>query len=62
MPLAKLSNGELVQIDLSHDQQGVRYARVYGVGWRIPKNSKLEREAHSIARLLADEVEVISYP
>ena len=60
MPLAKLSNGQLVQIDLSHDEQGVRYARVYGVGWRIPKNSKLEDEAYAEARLWADEVEVIS--
>ncbi len=39
--LMKLENGELVQVDLSHDDQGKRYVTVYGVGWKIPNEPKI---------------------
>ncbi|MHA1280166.1 MAG: hypothetical protein ACTSQ8_23505 [Candidatus Helarchaeota archaeon] len=60
MVLRKLSNGELIQIDLHHDKEGRRYATVYGVGFRIKKGSPEEREAHEWAKLLADEIEIIT--
>ena len=59
MPLRKLSNEEIIQIQLSHDEKGRRYATVYGVGFKLRKGSPEEREAYEIARLMADEVEVI---
>ena len=61
MPLRKLSNGELIQIDLHHNEEGKLYATVYGVGFQIKKGSPEKREAQEIAELMADEVEVIAY-
>jgi len=60
MVLRKLSNGELIQIDLHHDKEGRRYATVYGVRFRIKKESPEEREAYEWAALLADEIEIIT--
>jgi len=39
--LWKLENGELIQIDLSHDDEGKRYVTVYGVQWEIPNKPKI---------------------
>jgi hypothetical protein len=62
MPLEKLSNGELIQIDLHHDEQGKRYATVYGVGFKIKRGSPEEKEAREIAELYGvDVIDMISY-
>lgn len=60
MVLKKLENGELVQIDLHHDEEGKRYATVYGVGFTIEKGSREEKEAYEIAQLMAEEIEIIT--
>lgn len=59
MVLRKLKNGELIQIQLSHDETGKRYATVHGVGFKLRKGSPEAKEAYEIARLMADEVSVI---
>lgn len=58
--LKKLGNGELVQVQLSHDEEGRRKALLYGVGWVIPACSTFEQEAYEEGLLLANEVEVIT--
>ena len=60
MVLRKLSSGELVQIQLSHDEEGRRYALVYGVGFRLRKGTRDYAEAKAEAQLLADEVEILA--
>lgn len=60
MPVRKLDNGELVQIVLSHDEAGVIYATVYGIGFKIQKNSKEYNEAYELAQMIADKVEIIT--
>ena len=60
MVLRKLSSGELVQIQLSHDEKGRTYAVVYGVGFRLRKGPRDYAEAKAEAQLLADEVEILS--
>lgn len=59
MVLRKLSNGELVGIDLTHNVEGRRYAVVRPIGWVI-SDPGLMREAWLEARLLnADEINVL---
>jgi len=60
MVLRKLSNGELVQIQLSHDDCGKRFAVVYGLGFKIKKGSQEEKEAYALAELLADDIKVLT--
>jgi hypothetical protein len=52
--LRKLENGKLVQIDLHHDEDGERYATVYGVRWKIP------HRRHDIIGEIFDELDVLS--
>lgn len=60
MVLRRLSNGKLIQIDLSHDEQGRRYARVYGVGFKLKEATIEYKEAMELAELYADIVEIIA--
>jgi len=60
MVLRKLGNGELIQIQLSHDEEGKRYATVYGVGFSIKKGSQEEQEAREWAELIADKIDIIT--
>ncbi|MGQ9760130.1 MAG: hypothetical protein ACUVQ5_06160 [Candidatus Methanomethylicaceae archaeon] len=59
--MARLSNDEYIKIQLVRREGGKRVARVFTVGWKIPKGSSLEEEAYLIAKRYADEVEVHMY-
>ncbi len=59
MVLRKLENGELIQIDLSHDEQGKRYATVYGVGWEITEDYLPEVFAE-LDLLFVDEATILT--
>jgi len=54
-----LDDGRLIQIDLHHDEDGKRYATVYGVGFKLQSPEEIA-EAREEAMIWADEVEVIS--
>ena len=63
MVLRKLQNGELIQIDLHHDEEGKRYATVYGVEWKIPYDTFEDYEDEIFAELAllnVDEGEILT--
>jgi hypothetical protein len=53
--LEKLDNGELIQIDLHHEEKEgeiVRHATVYGVGFKLRRGSREAKEAREAAEVI----------